>query len=643
MLGNLGFSLLLLALLTSIYGSIAAFAAAVLCHRRALRSAWVALCCELGLTVAASALLLHALLTRDFTLDYVMNHSSADLPLLYTISAFWASLAGSHLFWTLALCSVTVVAILTTKKTSEAIKPYLLGSSQLLLAWMFYSLVTHSDPFLPAAQRVEDGVGLNALLQNPYMVIHPPLLFIGYSLLVVPFLYGVAALLSGDRSLAWGSTVRRWSLAAFAVLTVAIALGGRWDYAVLGWGGYWAWDPVENSSLLPWLLLLALLHVLVLDQRRGTQPRLAVALALLCFVSTFFGTFLTSSGIVSSVHAFAKTPVGINYLWFLAILVGSSLALYGWRSPLLAARTRPPSGVREGAIALTVFVLLAFALVLFAGMLFPIAAEALTGTRLSVQAPYFNSFAPYVGMALLVLLSIKTLALRGTSRIAWGICFMLALATALTYHHFMPWYVADETVPVAASAGIFCVALCFCALGWRGARFSPRDFMRSRLRARLAGVAHLGATLAMLGFIGAYHTKNGQLTLTPGAQEPSSFGRYAFALKGPVQDRRENNAVFYETKVAIYDAGRLVGEASPALASYPTGGESLYTIVSVVPVGLMDVYLILSDWDRTNPQGGVTLSVYLNPFVQLVWAAVALMAAGGACALLVPGRKRSEG
>ena len=274
-------------------------------------------------------------------------------------------------------------------------------------------------------------------------------------------------------------------------------------------------------------------------------------------------------------------------------------------------------------------------------MLFPIIAEAIFDTRFSVQAPYFNSFAPPVGMALLALMAAKSMGARGTRRRAVLGPLLLALATALAYRWFMPGYTGDAAVPAAALAGVFCVALCFGAMGWRMARIGARRLVTHRFRSRLAGLVHIGATLAMLGFVGAYHTQNGQLTLRPG--ERQQLGRFTFLLQGPVVRHEVAHAVHYETSLAVFDRETSVGVATPSIAVYPTGNEASITEVSLLTVGLMDVYVVLSDWDKTDPQGAVTIGVYLNPFVLLVWVAVALMAGGGACALALPGRKRSQG
>jgi cytochrome c-type biogenesis protein CcmF len=410
LIGNIGFSLALLAFIAGFYGIFAAFGSAYFRIRSLFVSATSALVVSVIATAGAAVALMMGFLTRDFTIQYVAEHSSSDLPLLYTISAFWASLAGSHLFWTLFMGIFAIIAIFTVTRENAPLKPFLLGTQLVLLTWMYHALITHSDPFVLSSSGVEDGIGLNALLQNPYMASHPPLLFIGYSLLFIPFCYGIAALMHGEVDAALMNTLRKWTLTAFAVLTVAITLGGRWAYEELGWAGYWAWDPVENASLLPWLITAGLTHVLIINRRTHHLKGLTVILAISAFIATFFGTFLTRSGVVSSVHAFAKSPIGINYLLFVAFLLIGSIVLYGLRA---VSFTKPfhrsLSKLDDNLAAMFTFVILAFAAIVFVGMVFPIIVEASGGGKLSIQAPYYNTFAPYVAGLIVLLLTARRL------------------------------------------------------------------------------------------------------------------------------------------------------------------------------------------------------------------------------------------
>jgi cytochrome c-type biogenesis protein CcmF len=264
-----------------------------------------------------------------------------------------------------------------------------------------------------------NGQGMNALLQNPYMAIHPPTLFTGYTALAIPYAYAVAALCYGDVTDGWLRTIRRWGLFAWVALTCGVWLGGRWAYVELGWAGYWAWDPVENSSLIPWLLSTALLHSLIVQEKLGHLKRLSIILAVTAFFMSFFGTFLTRSGIVSSVHSFAESPIGPNYLGFLAVLMTLFVILYAWRAhAVLPADTDKVWGIsKESALVMTQFLLLTLAAIVIIGTLFPIVSEAVTGQKTSIQAPYFNAFAPWIGLGIIIMLAIGNIMRFQTSRI----------------------------------------------------------------------------------------------------------------------------------------------------------------------------------------------------------------------------------
>ena len=289
--------------------------------------------------------------------------------------------------------------------------PYVCAALQLILAWMFYLTVSHSDPFVLNLPAPANGRGMNELLQNFYMAIHPPMLFLGYVGLAIPFAYSIAALMYGDVTEGWTKTVRRWSLFSWILLTAAITLGGRWAYVELGWAGYWAWDPVENSSFMPWLMCTALLHSLIVQEKLGQLKRLTIVLAILGFFMSYFGTFITRSGVISSVHAFAESPIGPNYLMFLAALMLLSTLLYALRAPsILPMDTEKVWGIsKESSLVAALFLLISFAVIVLIGTMFPIFSEAVTSQRISVQAPYFNAFAPYIGLGFIVLTAVGSL------------------------------------------------------------------------------------------------------------------------------------------------------------------------------------------------------------------------------------------
>ena len=401
MFGDFGFLLLFLASIESVYSVGASLCSVRLRHAPLLQSAKLGATLVCILTLSAALLLGFLFYSHDFSLQYVQRNSSTDLPLRYLLSAFWAALEGSHLLWTLLLSIVSAVAIWTVAADNRPLLPYLIAALQSVLSWMLILALTYSDPFKPLFPAASQGAGLNALLQNIYMTIHPPSLFTGYTSLSIPFAYSIAAMCYGQFPAGWARVVRRWTLFAWAFLTFGITLGGRWAYVELGWGGYWAWDPVENSSFIPWLFATALLHTLSVQAKVGQLGRMSLLLAMFGFFFSYLGTFITRSGIISSVHSFAQSPIGPAYLSFLFVLAAVALVLYAIRAPKLSTPSAKSWGIsRESALVFTQFLLLLFAMIVCFGTLYPIISEALIGERFNIQAPYFNTFAPYIGFGL---------------------------------------------------------------------------------------------------------------------------------------------------------------------------------------------------------------------------------------------------
>ncbi|MGH9195998.1 MAG: heme lyase CcmF/NrfE family subunit, partial [Acidimicrobiia bacterium] len=364
-----------------------------------------------GLLVAfACILLLVALYSRDFSIGYVANYSSRSTSAVYTFTALWAGMEGSLLFWTLMTCAYGGSAIALQRRSRADLVPVatsvLSGSVVFFLAMLAFA----ANPFAPSNPIPIDGGGLNPLLQSPFMAIHPVLLYLGFTGFVVPFAFASAALLEGRLDVRWFTSTRRWTVLAWGFLTVGIVLGAAWAYHELGWGGYWAWDPVENASLLPWLTGTAFLHSVMIQERRGMLKVWNVALILSTYTLAIFGTFLTRSGLLSSVHTFSESPVGKFFLPFLAVLVVGAFGLLGYRSDRLKSRRRLDSVLsREAMFLFNNLLFTAIAFTVLWGTLYPILIEATRGTEISVGAPYFNAVVIPIGLALLALTGIGPL------------------------------------------------------------------------------------------------------------------------------------------------------------------------------------------------------------------------------------------
>src|SRR5881296_1198770 len=399
-----------LALLFAAYGVLAGVAGGLRRRAHLVRSAEHAAYAVFGLVVVATAILLRALLRHDFTLEYVAAYSSSTLPTQYTVAALWGGQKGSLLFWSLLLTLFTTVVQVQNRERNRVLMP-LVTATLLTVALFFLSiLVFVTDPFerLPVAAR--EGADLNPLLQNYWMMIHPPSLYTGYVSASVPFAFAIAALATGQLGDQWTRSVRRWALFSWAFLSLGNLLGARWAYEVLGWGGYWAWDPVENAAFMPWLTATAFLHSVMFQERRRMLKLWNLSLIILTFGLTIFGTFLTRSGIIGSVHSFTEGSIGVFFLGFLALVLLGSFSLLASRLDRLKAQGELDSVVsRESVFLLNNLFLLAAAFTVFFGTVFPLLSEAARGVKLSVGAPFFNLVNIPIFLGLLLLMGVGPL------------------------------------------------------------------------------------------------------------------------------------------------------------------------------------------------------------------------------------------
>ncbi len=644
MLANYGFFLIFLCAIVSCYGVLSAVGAAYWRHRRLYQSSKLAMTVTTALITVASVILIIAFFERDYSISYVAKNSSDDLPAIFTFTAFWSSLEGSHTLWMMLLSWVGSIAIWTHSKDNEHIMPYVSASIQAVLAWMFYLAVTYSDPFVMQMPAPENGRGMNELLQNPYMAIHPPLLFIGYVALAVPFAYSIAALCYGDITEGWLKTVRRWNLVSWTFLTAAITLGGRWAYVELGWAGYWAWDPVENSSFMPWLFSTALAHSLLVQYNLVHLKRLSIILGILGFFLSYFGTFLTRSGVVSSVHSFAESPIGPNYLYYLSGLILISSAIYTFRAPsILPADTNKVWGVsKESALVITQFLLLSFAAIVFIGTMFPIVSEAVTGQRISVQAPYFNIFAPYVGLGFIVGIAIGQLMRYQSSKIPGGkkvifgsVLFAIPVSFVFVYYG----RVMETPSTYALVVQLIGMYLCAWAIGTifgdfylklKDLRFNW-SLMFDRNLAYVGGfLAHFGVLLAIIGFLGNYRGLEKQVTMK--AFETTQLFGFEFELGKGVDVLKQDNATLFAAPLKVSRHGQQIASLLPAQSVYPTKPDQTFNEIGVHSMFWNDIYVVMLDFDRQSGKQ-VTFSIHINPTVKLVWIAIVIMCIGGIVAL----------
>src|SRR3954454_1583301 len=437
-MADLGRAALVVSLGLVVYALVGGAVAAVTNRRRLAVSARNALFCAFGSTAIASAVLALALVRHDFSFVYVAAHTNRTLSTAYALSAFWGGQEGSLLLWLLVLTGFGALAVALNRTLLRDLTVWVVPVLGGIGTFFAFVLVAVASPFDTQTAPL-DGDGLTPSLQNPYMVAHPPMLYLGYVGLAIPFAFAAGAMLSGRTDERWIVATRRWTLTAWMFLGFGQLLGAHWAYVEVGWGGYYAWDPVENAALMPWLAATAFLHSVMIQERKGMLKVWNMVLVALAFELSVFGTFLTRSGVVNSIHSFAKSSIGP---WFLAFVVISSLfslALIMWRLPLLKARTKLESAVsREAAFLYNNLLLVALCLTVLWGVLFPIVTQLVKGETRTIGRPYYDFFLRTFGLPLLLLMGIGPLiawrktSLRGLTRaVAWPLAAAVVTGVVL--------------------------------------------------------------------------------------------------------------------------------------------------------------------------------------------------------------------
>src|SRR6266568_1945009 len=408
-MAELGRAALIVSLGLALYAALAGFWAARRRKRRLADSAGNALLAALGASAVAAAVLVGALVRHDFSFTYVASHTSTQLPLGYSVSAFWGGQEGSLLLWLLVLTAYGAAAVLLNRRRAPDLAAWTVPVLGAIASFFAFLLVAVASPFDTQTAPAQ-GAGLNPSLQNPYMLAHPPLLYLGYVGLTVPFAFGMGALLAGRTDERWIVATRRWTLFAWTALGVGQLLGAHWAYVEVGWGGYYAWDPVENAALMPWLAATAFLHSVMIQEKRGMLKVWNMLLVVMAFCLSIFGTFLTRSGIINSIHSFTQSSIGPWFLGFICAITAASLLLIFRRLPLLRSKTRLESIVsREATFLYNNLLLVAFTLTILWGVTFPILSEAVTGQSVTVSRPYYDFFLRAFGLPLLLLMGIGPL------------------------------------------------------------------------------------------------------------------------------------------------------------------------------------------------------------------------------------------
>ncbi len=628
-MADLGRAALLVAFGLALYAAVAGSIAAHQGRRRLHESARNALFGVFAATAVAALVLLNAFRTRDFSFTYVADHSSRKLPFPYSFTAFWGGQEGSLLLWLLVLTALGSVAVALNRNLIRQLLPWTVPVLGGIATFFAFVLTFVASPFTRAAAPV-DGSGLTPSLQNPYMMIHPPLLYLGYVGLTIPFAFCAGALLSGRTDERWIIATRRWTLLAWTALGIGILLGAKWAYEEVGWGGYYAWDPVENAALMPWLASTAFLHSVMVQEKKNMLRVWNCVLVSLAFCLSLFGTFLTRSGVLSSIHSFAQSSIGPWFLGFIVVAAAFSTALIFWRLPLLRARTRLESlASREAAFLYNNLLLVAFTLTVLWGVAFPLISEAVRGEKITVGPPYFDFFLRVFGLPLLLLMGIGPLvAWRRTSLRALGMSLLWPFAVAVTAGAVLLALGAGSNVGgvVAYTFAIFvlaAIALEFIrgtrarrTLGdrtWLGA-FSS---LVGRNRRRYGGyVVHAAIVLLAIGIAGGAYGATKVQHLRPG--ETMAIRGYKLTYLGAVV-RNGPNDVEERARLAVARGGDRLGVLMAGKNSYPAEGQvSNEVAIHSDWLRAQDLFVI---GDQFNKDGSVVLKVLVNPLVDLVWLA----------------------
>ncbi len=641
----LGFCLAIYAIVAALVGKLRNNAFLELSAQRAVAAMWV-------MVTSAVVLLLYAIFTDDFRLSYVASRSNADLPGFYKFAALWGGQEGSLLFWSWILATYSFVAVYTARRIHRDMISYVVAIMMSVQAFFLMLIAFVVSPFQvlmsgPQITAMADGNGLNPLLQHPMMAIHPPMLYLGYVGFAVPFAFAMASLITrqpGDR---WIHTTRIWTMITWLFQSIGVMLGARWSYDVLGWGGYWAWDPVENASLLPWITGTAFLHSVMMQEKKGMMKVWNMVLVSATFLLGIFGTMLTRTGMVSSVHAFAQSPIGPYFTWYISGATALTVFLILSRLDFLKSENELDSVIsRESSFLFNNVILLASCFAVLWGTMFPVITEAITNEKISVGEPFFNRVNIPIALLLLFLTGVGPLfAWRRTSveslkrNFQWPAIASLVIGGVLAAFGVTHFY--------ALVCFILCafVAITIVVEFYRGARVIQRKQemwlapamveLTHRNTRRYGGyIVHMAIVLMFIGFAGSAFNQETQAEMAEGEKLP--LGRYEFELKELTEDSNAN----YNSGAAVIDVyrdGELLETLHPERRLYHASGQG--TGIPAIRARLSeDIYVVFAGL-ATDGQKPV-IQAYIKPLVNWIWIGAWTLVFGTLIALVPSKIKR---
>jgi cytochrome c-type biogenesis protein CcmF len=649
MLPELGHAAIVAGLALSVYAAVAFVMGARRGDGGLLSSARRAVYLSCGLAALAAIAMVVSLLTHDFSVAYVARNNATTTPPFFSVISLWAALEGSILFWTLLLTGWASLVIWRNRHRRSALLPWA-GATLASISTFFFAVMTWpGNPFTRVTPVATEGPGPNALLQNhPFMGLHPPLLYLGYTGLAVPFAFGVAALITRRTDEEWLGIVRRWTLLPWIFLTLGITAGAWWSYAVLGWGGYWGWDPVENAALLPWLTATAFIHSSMVAERRGSLRIWTSALVIATFILTLLGTFLTRSGVIASVHSFTQSAIGPWFLAAIAIALTGSLGLLVWRLPDLVGSERPGAPVsRESAFLLNNVLFLGITFAVLFGTLYPLAVQAISGETVSVGAPWYDRVNAPLFLLLLFLMGVGP-------ALPWGAASWRSVRDRLG----LPVIVGVAGVVAGLAEGVRGPAP-LAAIGFalfvitilgdelvRGTRSRARTRgerpplaawrLATRNRRRYGGyLVHAGiCVMAVAIAVSATQGQEATATLRPG--QTMQVGGYTLTYQRLTQGPLRDDPHVLETRAEVTFSGRQSGSLATALRNYPSSTTPIATPSVQTSLG-EDLYVTLQSYDPATST--VTLHALVNPLVVWIWVGGGVVGIGAVFAIW-PDRRR---
>jgi cytochrome c-type biogenesis protein CcmF len=644
-MASLGYYLLLAAFVVAAYAAAMSVAGARRRSTALVESGIGAFYLVAAIMAAASAIIVHAFVVGDYSIKYVQRYSDSVQPLFYKLTSYWGGLDGSIMFWVFMLSLAGSAAVYVNRERQRELIPYVVATIAVVEMFFLFLMVIHNNPFdTYLTENPTDGNGLSPLLQNFYMVIHPPTMYLGFVGCTIPFAFGMAALITGHLDDSWLRAVRRWTMFSWFFLSLGLTLGGLWAYEELGWGGFWAWDPVENAGLLPWFTATAFLHSVMVQERRSMLRVWNLSLVIVTFFLTIFGTFLTRSGVVQSVHAFGEDPqLAWMFGGFMMALLIVSFGFVIYRLPLLKARNELDSWMsREAAFLANNWILLFSAFFVLFATMFPTLSEAVRGERITVGAPFFNRWMLPIGLSLLLLTGIGPL-------LAWRKSTFVNLRDQFLFPTVMGLAVGGAILAFGVrmwSAGL-CYAFSGFVMGtilqefWRGARVrqttTGTDLLTAliglvgRNKRRYGGyIVHVGVVLVFLGFAGSNASKQEETgELRPG--QTMVVGGYTVrfdALK--VSDDGQKQMV--TAHITVLRDGKEITKLYPARWSFRKHEDEPTSEVAIRRSFAEDLYIAMP---TSNPAEQIAqVRVTVNPLINWLWFGFAVAAIGTGIALL---------